>query len=314
MARTASAIVRVGAEPVDGLGRKRDELARAQRSAARAIAAASRRDPAFIAASVAVRAGPAASAPSRTARIRAFARACASPRRAGADDAARAGVGMSEFPVHVGIGVGRSSGQGRGPDLRRGARRDSRARPHGTRRGGDARVDRARRDGRRDHDQGERRLRARRARNDPRHRLQRPRAALRRRRLRGDGLLRPAVAGHRAGRRPRVGRLPEPGRRRPGPDVRLRVRRDAGADAVPDLLRASAGAAAKRGAPRRPAAVPASRREVAGHRALRGRQAGRRRHGRAVDAASSVDERQAERARRSGDRGDHQAGVPEGAC
>ena len=70
------------------------------------------------------------------------------------------------------------------------------------------------------------------------HRLQRSRAALRRRRLRGHGVLRPPVAGHRAGRRPRVGRLPEPGRGRPGPDVRLRVRRDAGADAVPDLLRA----------------------------------------------------------------------------
>ena len=108
----------------------------------------------------------------------------------------------------------------------------------------------------------------------------------------------------------RVRRLPEPGRRRPGPDVRLRVRRDAVADAVPHLLRAPAGAAAKRSAPRRPPAVPAARREVAGDRALRRRQAGRGGHGGAVHAASSVDERQAEQARRSGDRGDHQAGVP----
>ena len=38
----------------------------------------------------------------------------------------------------------------------------------------------------------------------------------------------------------------------------------------------------------------------------------RRRHRRAVDAAPSVDERQAGQARRSGDRGDHQAGVPRG--
>ena len=126
--------------------------------------------------------------------------------------------------------------------------------PHGTRRGGDAGVDRARRHGRRDHDQRQRRLRPRRARHDPPHRLQRPRAALRRRRLRRDGLLRPPVARHRAGRRPRLRRLPEPGRRRPGPDVRLRVRRDADADAVPDLLRASPGAAAERSAPRRPPA------------------------------------------------------------
>ena len=158
----------------------------------------------------------------------------------------------------------------------------------------------------------QRRLRPRRARDDPPDRLQRSRAALRRRRLRGDGLLRQAVAGHRAGRRPRVGRLPEPGRRRPGADVRLRVRRDAGADAVPDLLRAPAGAAAKRSAPRRAAAVAASRREVAGDGALRDGKPVARGHGRAVDAAPSADERQAEGARRGGDRGDHQAGVPEG--
>ena len=51
-------------------------------------------------------------------------------------------------------------------------------------------------------------------------------------------------------------------------------------------------------------------RQVAGHRALRRRQAARRRHGGALHAAPSVDEREAGRARRSGDRGDHQAGVP----
>ena len=158
----------------------------------------------------------------------------------------------------------------------------------------------------------EHRLRPRRARHDPPHRLQRPRAALRRRRLRRHGVLRPPVAGHRAGRGSRLRRLPEPGRRRPGPDVRLRVRRDAHADAVPDLLRASPRAAAERGAPRRPPAVPAPGREVAGHRALRRRQAEERRHRRAVDAAPPEHERQAEGARRGGHRGDHQAGVPEG--
>ena len=122
-----------------------------------------------------------------------------------------------------------------------------------------------------------------------------PAAALRRRRLRRHGVLRPPVARHRAGRRPRVRRLPEPGRRRPGPDVRLRVRRDADADAVPDLLRASAGAAAERSAPRRPAAVAAARREIAGDGPLRRRQADERRHRRAVDAASSEHERQVRR-------------------
>ena len=41
------------------------------------------------------------------------------------------------------------------------------------------------------------------------------------------GLLRQAEQRHRPGRRPRQRRPPEPGRRRPGPDVRLRLRRDA---------------------------------------------------------------------------------------
>ena len=109
---------------------------------------------------------------------------------------------------------------------------------------------------------------------DSHHRLQRSRAPLRRGRVRGDGLLRQAVARHQAWRRPGLRRLSQPGRGRPGTHVRLRVRRDAVADAVPDLLRAPAGAAAKRSAPRRPPAVPASRRQVAGDRALRRRQAG----------------------------------------
>ena len=42
-----------------------------------------------------------------------------------------AGSGNERISVHVGIGVGRPSGQGRGPDFRRRARRDSRARPDG---------------------------------------------------------------------------------------------------------------------------------------------------------------------------------------
>ena len=160
----------------------------------------------------------------------------------------------------------------------------------------------------------ERRLRTRRARDDPRHRLQRPRAPVRRGRLRRDGLLRQAVARHQAGRRPGLGRLLEPGRGRPGAHVRLRVRRDAVAHAVPHLLRAPARAAAERSAPRRTPAVPAPRCQVAGHRALRRRQARRRGHRRAVHAASPVDEREAEGARRGGDRGDRQARVPARTC
>ena len=180
------------------------------------------------------------------------------------------------------------------------------------RRGGDARVDGSRRPRRRDHDECAGELRARRPRDDPPDRLQRPRAALRRRQLRRDGLLRQAVAGHRPGGRPCIRRLPEPGRGRPGHDVRLRVRRDARADAVPDLLRAPARAAAERGAPRRPAAVAASRRQVAGDGALSRQSTGRRGHGRAVDAARARDERPTEGPARGRDRGDHQAGVPEG--
>ena len=158
------------------------------------------------------------------------------------------GAAMSEFPIHVGVGVGRPSGQGRGPDFRCGARRDSRARSDGRVAAETlvstglvvmaGEITTAVK-----HDYAPHR-----ARHDPPDRLQRPRTALRRRRLRGDGLLRQAVARHRARRRPRVRRIPEPGRRRPGPDVRLRVRRDAVADAVPDLLRASAGPAAERSA------------------------------------------------------------------
>ena len=97
------------------------------------------------------------------------------------------------------------------------------------------------------------------------------------RRLRG---ARRAVARHRPGRqhRPRGARQEEgrplrpPGRRRPGPHVRLRHRRDARADAAadhpgPPPLRAPGGHAA------RDHDLPAPRREVAGHGPLRGRRA-----------------------------------------
>jgi S-adenosylmethionine synthetase len=62
---------------------------------------------------------------------------------------------------------------------------------------------------------------------------------------------------------------------RPGTDVRLRLRRDAGADAVPHLLFAPARAAPERGQEGRPLAVASARCEVAAHRSLRRRQARR---------------------------------------
>ena len=112
------------------------------------------------------------------------------------------GVGNERISVHVGIGFGRPSGQGRGPDFRRGARRDSRAGPDGRVAAEtlvstglvvmageittNANVDYG----------------ARRARDDPRASATTTPSSLRRRRLRRDGLLRQAVARHRAGRRP----------------------------------------------------------------------------------------------------------------
>ena len=57
--------------------------------------------------------------------------------------------------------------------------------------------------------------------------------------------------GHRAGRRRGQGPGPRPGRGRPGPDVRLCLRRDAGTDAAADLLLAPPRRAPGRAAPRR---------------------------------------------------------------
>ena len=76
-----------------------------------------------------------------------------------------------------------------------------------------------------------------------------------------------------ARRRRRPARLG--GRWRPGHDVRLRLQRDLGAHADADPPRAEARRAPHRRPQGRHAAVPASRRQDAGDRALRGRQAGR---------------------------------------
>ena len=283
MRRTASRIARVGTEPVDGLGRKRDQLARRAARCGGAIDVLGRSSRDHRRATV-MPARDAASA--REGQRRAWRnllefelfapREPARSSRVARRNPVQQGAVMSEF-----LFTSESVSEGH-PDKVADQISDAvldaildagSARPG---RRGDAGIDRAGRDDRRDHDRSQARLRAHRARHDPPHRLQRPGAALRRRGLRGDGLLRTAVARHRARRRSHVRRVHEPGRRRPGPDVRLRLRRDADADAVPDLLRAPARAAAERGAPRRPAAVAAPRREVAGHGALRRRQAEQR--------------------------------------
>ena len=109
--------------------------------------------------------------------------------------------------------------------------------------------------------------------------------------LRGDGLLRQAVQRHRPGRGPCLRRPPEHRRRRPGPDVRLRLRRNARADARTDLLRAPPRGAPGATAQGRPPALPAPRREEPGHDALRGRQAAQHRHRGAVHPAQPRPER-----------------------
>ena len=122
-----------------------------------------------------------------------------------------------------------------------------------------------------------------RARREP-HRLHLERDRLRRRLVRRERLDRRAVVRHRRRRRQGVraprGRLDRParraGRRRPGHHVRLRDDRDAAAHADGDLDGAPHGRAARRGAPLGRAAVPAPRRQDAGHARLRRRSRRRR--------------------------------------
>ena len=129
-----------------------------------------------------------------------------------------------------------------------------------------------------------------RAPDDQGDRLHARQVRLRLRDLRGHVLDRPAVARHRPGRG--HGR-----RRRPGHDVRLRGPRDRGADAAPADAGAPAGAAALGGAPQGRARLPAARRQVAGHRGVRGPPRDPRR-----------DRRRLHPARRG-----HQASRPEGS-
>ena len=201
---------------------------------------------------------------------------------------------VERLPLHLRIGLRRPSRQGRRPDLRRDPRRDLRAGPALARRRRDAVQHRPGRARRRDHDQRARRLHPGRARHDQAHRLRQHRLRHRLQGLRGDGLLRQAEQRHRAGRRPGQRRPPQQRRRRPGPDVRLRLRRDARAHAGADLLRAPPRRAPGAAAQGRPPAVPAPRREEPGHDALRRRQAALDRHRRALDPARARDERRHE--------------------
>ena len=109
-----------------------------------------------------------------------------------------------------------------------------------------------------------------RAQGHQRHRLRQLRRRLRRPHLRDHQHARQAVARHQPGRGPQEAR--RTGRRRPGPDVRLRLQRGAGVHAGADLLLAPPGRAAGQGAQERQAAVAAPGRQVAGHAALRRRQ------------------------------------------
>ena len=74
-------------------------------------------------------------------------------------------------------------------------------------------------------------------------------------------------------RHERRGHPQRPGRRRPGDDVRLRLRRDRRPHAAADLARPPPGPAHGRGAQGRRAALPAPRRQDPGHGRLRGRPA-----------------------------------------
>ena len=142
--------------------------------------------------------------------------------------------------VHLGVRDRGPSGQDGRPDLRLDPRRHPGGGPDGARRVRDDGHDRARHRRRRDHHQRLRRDPADRPRDDQGHRLRPGVGRLRRQHLRRDHVDRPAVARHRPGRRHRArdphrrvrrGPPQQPGRRRPGDDVRLRR-----ATRPPDLM------------------------------------------------------------------------------
>ena len=137
--------------------------------------------------------------------------------------------------------------------------------------------------------------------DDQGRRLHAREVRLRLRDLRGAVVHPRAVARHRPGRGP--GR-----RRRPGPDVRLRLHRDRRADAAADHAGAQAGQGPVVRAARRHARLSASGRQVAGLGRIRQRQAGSRRHRRRLHPAQR--RRHQRDAPRRHHREDRQAGHP----
>ena len=215
---------------------------------------------------------------------------------------------MSSY-LFVRIGLGRPSGQDRRPDLRRGAGRHpgpGQACPRGLRNHG---QDRCGDRGRRGHHHRVGGHRGAGAQGDQRHRLRQLERRLRRPHLRDHQHARQAVARHQPGRGPQEPRAA--GRRRPGPDVRLRLHRGAGIHARPAVLQPPAGGAAGQGAQERPAQVAAARRQEPGDPALQRRRQSDRRPGRggALDPARSG--HQAGRPGRGGARAHPQAGAAE---
>ena len=155
---------------------------------------------------------------------------------------------------HLRVGLRGTPGQGCGPDFGRDTRCHFSPGPPLARRGRDAGEGQSGGARRRDHHRREaHRLPGDRAQDHQAHRLQRSGDRFRRRHLHGAGGLRRAVAAHRARRQRGKRAGSRPGRRRPGPDVRLRLRRDAGPDAAADLSRAPPGRAPVGSAPRRQA-------------------------------------------------------------
>ena len=178
-----------------------------------------------------------------------------------------------QLPLHLRVGVRRPPGQDRRPGVRCRPRRHpgpGQARPRGLRDPGqDRRGDRRRRG-------HHHRLGGHRGAGAPghqRHRLRQLRRRFRWPHLRHHQHARQAVAGHRRrrGRHRQEGQeAGGTGRRRPGPDVRLRLQRGPGIHAGADLLQPPPGRAAGQGAQEEElaAAVAAPGRQEPGHPAL----------------------------------------------
>ena len=186
------------------------------------------------------------------------------------------------IPVHLRIGHRGPPRQDVRPDLGRHPGRDHPRRPGRARRLRDRDDDRPRPRPRRDLDAHLRRLPVDRPRHGPRHRLHAGGLRLRLPDVRDARVGQGPVAGHRPGRRRRARgarrrrAILRARRRRPGDDVRVRLPRDARADAPADRARPPDGSPALRGPPDRPAALPPPGRQDPGDGRVRARRAGAR--------------------------------------